>query len=185
MDRAARNEQPLGGAPTQNCYAVADHPHKETLLTIVIMMLAGLVAGFVLDNLIARMAREPYQRVDQEDGEPRERGPGATLDLSRATPCGLIVTELITNSFKYAFPPSFDCMKIRSEPCTIRVSLEHDGEDYCLSVSDNGIGLPRGFDIRTAQSLGLRLVYFLARHQLKARIELKTEGGTEITFRFS
>ncbi|MCK9592718.1 MAG: PAS domain S-box protein [Methanoregula sp.] len=110
---------------------------------------------------------------------------GATLDLSRATPCGLIVTELITNSFKYAFPPSFDCMKIRSEPCTIRVSLEHDGEDYCLSVSDNGTGLPQGFDIRTAQSLGLRLVYFLARHQLKARIEVKTECGTEITFRFS
>ncbi|MGA2912581.1 MAG: PAS domain S-box protein [Methanoregula sp.] len=107
-----------------------------------------------------------------------------TLDLSRATPCGLIVTELITNSFKYAFPSPFDCMKMRSEPCTIRVSLEHEGEEYCLSVSDNGIGLPHGFDIRTAQSLGLRLVYFLARHQLKARIEVKTESGTEITFRF-
>jgi PAS domain S-box-containing protein len=110
---------------------------------------------------------------------------GATLDLSRATPCGLIVTELITNSFKYAFPDSIDCMKLRSEPCTIRVSLEHEGQDYCLSVSDNGIGLPHGFDIRTAQSLGLRLVYFLARHQLKAKIELKTEAGTGITFRFS
>jgi PAS domain S-box-containing protein len=109
----------------------------------------------------------------------------ATLDLSRATPCGLIVTELITNSFKYAFPPSFDCMKTRSEPCTIRVSLGREGEGYCLSVSDNGIGLPQGFDIRTAQSLGLRLVYFLARHQLKARIEVNTKSGTEITFRFS
>ena len=110
---------------------------------------------------------------------------GATLDLNRATPCGLIVTELVTNSFKYAFPESFNCMKMRSEPCTIRVSLKRDGEDYCLTVSDNGIGLPPGFDIRTAQSLGLRLVYFLARHQLKARIELRTDAGSEITFRFS
>ena len=110
---------------------------------------------------------------------------GATLDLNRATPCGLIVTEIITNSFKYAFPESFNCMKMRSEPCTIRVSLKRDGEDYCLSVSDNGIGLPPGFDIRTAQSLGLRLVYFLARHQLKARIEVRTGVGTEIIFRFS
>ncbi len=110
---------------------------------------------------------------------------GATLDLSRATPCGLIVTELITNSFKYAFPSSFDCVEMRSEPRAIRVSLEREEKDYCLSVSDNGIGLPHGFDIRTTQSLGLRLVYFLARHQLKARIEVNTKAGTEITFRFS
>jgi PAS domain S-box-containing protein len=109
----------------------------------------------------------------------------ATLDLNRATPCGLIVTELVTNSFKYAFPESFNCLKMRSEPCTIRISLKRDGDIYCLTVSDNGIGLPPGFDIRSAQSLGLRLVYFLARHQLKARIELRTEAGTEITFRFS
>jgi two-component sensor histidine kinase len=135
-----------------------------------------------LSPLVSQVALsyDPSSRITTE-----VKADGATLDLSRATPCGLIVTELITNSFKYAFPPPFDCMKMRSEPCTIRVSLEDEGEDYCLSVSDNGIGLPHGFDIRTAQSLGLRLVYFLARHQLKARIELKTESGTEITFRFS
>jgi prepilin signal peptidase PulO-like enzyme (type II secretory pathway) len=50
------------------------------------MMLAGLVAGFVLDNLIARMASEPYQRVDPEEGDRRaQHGPGAPLDLSSET----------------------------------------------------------------------------------------------------
>ena len=108
----------------------------------------------------------------------------ATLDLNRATPCGLIITELTTNSFKYAFPPSFDCRKMRSEPCTIRITLKRDGEDQCLTVSDNGTGLPPGLDIGKVQSLGLRLVYFLAKHQLKAEIEVKTDAGTKITFRF-
>jgi PAS domain S-box-containing protein len=109
----------------------------------------------------------------------------STLDLTRATPCGLIITELVTNSFKYAFPESFDCMKERSEPCTIRISLKSKGETHFLTISDNGIGLSPGFNIRTAQTLGLRLVYFLAKHQLKATIGLKADAGTEITFRFS
>jgi two-component sensor histidine kinase len=62
--------------------------------------------------------------------------------------------------------------------------MKREGEDQCLKVSDNGIGLPPGLDIGKAQSLGLRLVYFLARHQLRAEIEVKTDNGTEITFRF-
>ena len=138
--------------------------------------------GEYLSTLIHQVALsyDPSSRI-----KTTVNADSATLDLNRATPCGLIVTELITNAFKYAFPDSFDWMKIRSEPCTIRVTLERDGGDYRLGVSDNGIGLPSGFNIRTAQSLGLRLVYFLARHQLKADIEVRTECGTEIVFRFS
>jgi PAS domain S-box-containing protein len=109
---------------------------------------------------------------------------GVSLDLNRSTPCGLIVNELITNAFKYAFPPSFDCRSVRQEICTIWVSFTMAGGYYTLSVRDNGIGLPETFDLTTAKSLGLKLVNFLAHHNLKADIEISRKDGTEFLIRF-
>jgi PAS domain S-box-containing protein len=109
---------------------------------------------------------------------------GITLDLSRATPAGLIINELLTNSLKYAFPPSFDCEKIRGAPCMITVSLTEDDGAYILTVKDNGIGLPRNFDIAGTKTLGLKLVNFLARHQLRASVEVHSDNGAEFRFRF-
>ena len=109
---------------------------------------------------------------------------GVVLDLSRATPCGLIINELVTNSFKYAFPPGFDCASVRNGPCTIGVALESEDSMYRLTVSDNGAGLPAGINISTAKSLGLKLVNFLAKHQLQAAILVDTTAGTSIEFQF-
>jgi two-component system CheB/CheR fusion protein len=109
---------------------------------------------------------------------------GVSLDLDRATPCGLIITELATNALKYAFPPSFDCRARRNEPCTLTVSLTKRGDVNLLTVTDNGVGFPEGFDPRTATSLGLKLVNFLAHHQLRATIEYRRYYGTEVTLRF-
>ena len=55
---------------------------------------------------------------------------------------------------------------------------------YTLSVSDNGVGLPPGLNLKTTQTLGLKLVNFLAKHQLGAEPEINLEKGTEIFFRF-
>jgi two-component sensor histidine kinase len=110
---------------------------------------------------------------------------GVLLDIPRATPSGLIVNELVTNSFKYAFPDSFDSQVIRNAPPTITVTFAQNGGEYVLTVSDNGIGLPPGFDIRTSRTLGLKLVNFLGTHQLMAKIEVNTEKGTKFIFRFN
>jgi PAS domain S-box-containing protein len=109
---------------------------------------------------------------------------GITLDLSRATPGGLIINELMTNSLKYAFPASFDCETIRSAPCTIGVSLTQDDGAYLLTVRDNGIGLPEDLDVGTTKTLGLKLVNFLAKHQLRSSIEIRSDNGAEFRFRF-
>ncbi len=110
---------------------------------------------------------------------------GMALGLARATTAGLIINELVTNSFKYAFPPGYDCMQVRGEPCKIRISLkEEDGINY-LRVSDNGCGLPAEIDPATTKSLGLKLVAFLTSHQLHAEIEVRSDKGTEFVFRMN
>ena len=109
---------------------------------------------------------------------------GITLDLARATPLGLIVNELVTNSIKYAFPESFNAIKVRGAPPSIAIDLIKDEGDFVLTLKDNGIGLPVEIDIATTKTLGLKLVNFLAKHQLRAIINVDTKNGTEFVFRF-
>ncbi len=107
---------------------------------------------------------------------------GVALDIARATPLGLIINELVTNSLKHAFPPGIECRENKEDPCTIGVRLTEENGSYLLKVYDNGIGVPAGFDPLTAKSLGLKLVNFLAKHQLGAGIEINTGKGTEFVF---
>ena len=109
---------------------------------------------------------------------------GIVLDLSRATTCGLVVNELVTKSLKYAFAAPFDCIGERGVPCQIGVTLQKEAEWYVMHVADNGTGLPPGFDARDAKSLGLKLVNFLAKHQLRATTDIRSEAGTVFEFRF-
>ena len=102
---------------------------------------------------------------------------GITLDLSRATPTGLIVNELITNSLKYAFPEG------RSQP-EIMVCLQHIDSQFNLTIKDNGIGLPKDFSLLESKTLGLKLVNFLARHQLRAHVDTANDGGALFRFTF-
>ncbi len=109
---------------------------------------------------------------------------GIRLDIARATPVGLIVNELLTNSLKYAWPDGFDPVKARGGPPIIGIRLVLNGEQYVLTIRDNGIGLPKDIDPASTTSLGLRLVTFLARHQLRAGISINRENGTEFVLRF-
>lgn len=74
---------------------------------------------------------------------------GAHLDVHTAIPCGLMVSEMISNSLKYAFPDN--------NLGEITVSLRLEDEDYCLIVQDNGIGFNPNTPVRPG-SLGLQLV---------------------------
>jgi PAS domain S-box-containing protein len=95
-----------------------------------------------------------------------------TLGVDQAIPLGLVVTELVTNAFKYAFPPDQN----QAAP-EIQVGLQRENGGLVLRVADNGPGLPEALDWQKANTLGLRLVNILAR-QLNARLEAQHRPGT-------
>ena len=90
-----------------------------------------------------------------------------TVDSANAVSLGLIVTELVINAIKYAFPKD----KVGAQ---ILVTYEVDGPDWKLMVSDNGVGKMPGNDPLVPAGLGTTIVKALAK-QLDARVEL--EGG--------
>lgn len=97
------------------------------------------------------------------------------LDINKAIPCGLIINELVSNSLKHAFPDNK-----RGEIC-IKLSSNKQ-QKIILTVSDNGIGLPKSVDFNDPETLGLQLVSDLI-HQIEGTIKLERANGT--TFHFS
>ncbi len=101
----------------------------------------------------------------------------AHLDLDRAITCGIILNELISNALTHAFPGKHQGQ--------IDISFDrNDEKEIELKVSDNGIGIPQGYDFKASKSLGLRLITILAEDQLEGNIDLKRENGTQFTIRF-
>ncbi|MEE8389714.1 MAG: histidine kinase dimerization/phosphoacceptor domain -containing protein [Anaerolineae bacterium] len=105
------------------------------------------------------------------------------LDIDRATPCGLIINELVSNALKHAFPPGWQGPE--SGP-KVRVALRLDDGQCELTVSDNGVGLPADLQVESAghESLGLRLVNLLNR-QLKGNLQVDREGGSTFCLTFA
>jgi len=98
------------------------------------------------------------------------------LSIDKAIPCGLIISELATNSLKHGFPDD------KKGEINIDFHLDKNN-NYSLIVRDNGVGIPEDFIFQTTKSLGLQLVNMLTQ-QLKGSIELDRTYGTtfKITF---
>jgi len=99
------------------------------------------------------------------------------VSLDQATPCGLLLNELISNSLKHGFPDG------RGGEICIELSPESSSQ-WHLCVSDTGAGLPADFERRRTQSLGLQLVADLAR-QLGGALEISPGPLKIFTVRFS
>lgn len=94
---------------------------------------------------------------------------GLSVPVDVMIPLGLILTELVSNSIKYAFHG-------RSVG-QIVVVLRHTDGVIDLIIGDNGVGLPADLDPATASTLGLQLVYNLAQ-QLAASLTIDRRQGT-------
>jgi PAS domain S-box-containing protein len=139
---------------------------------------SGTLSSIRLDGYVRELceqvagAASAHQRgiaVDVE-AEPLEVG----LDV--AVPLGLLLNELVTNSFKHGFPGE------RRGRVLVKLARV-DGDAVRLTVSDDGVGLPPGMDRTSRRSLGLKLVSALT-EQLRARFTLDNHDGALATLEF-
>jgi two-component sensor histidine kinase len=97
----------------------------------------------------------------------------ATIPLRESAYIGLVINELVTNAYKYAFQGE--------EGGAIQIILTQKGKVTELIVEDNGKGYTYDPESR---SLGLKLIRTLVTNQLRGTIEVSNEGGTRYTIRF-
>ena len=140
---------------------------------------SGMFAGVDLAVYLGQVATQVFRM--QATGRVR-----LTLDLAsikvsmdQATPCGLLLNELLTNCFKHGFADH------KGGDGEVKVGLQAlaDGGRWRLSVSDNGAGLAPDFEAKRADSLGLKLVDDLAR-QLGAQLEISAGPVAEFGVSF-
>lgn len=99
------------------------------------------------------------------------------LAVDQAIPCGLILNELIGNALKHGFPDG------RSG--TVKVRFERvQGRELCLTVANDGVELPVGFETQDSASLGLHLVRTLT-GQLNGKLNVTRRTGTSFELRFA
>ena len=98
------------------------------------------------------------------------------MSISQAVPCGLIVNELITNSYKHA--------RIEGQPLEITVDIQQQTDNsLTISVRDNGPGLPENIREKQPATLGFELVESLC-DQIDASLKMYNDNGSVISFSF-
>jgi PAS domain S-box-containing protein len=113
---------------------------------------------------------------DDADVRVETRVDDFNLTTKKLFPLGIIVNEIITNIMKYAF--------IGRESGKISISLVRSGNTATLSIRDDGVGLPDGFDMSRSTGFGLMLVGILA-EQMEGKFTMKNDSGTRSVLVFS
>jgi PAS domain S-box-containing protein len=121
-----------------------------------------------LRSFMGRLGRNILTKSEFED---------INLQIDTAIPLGFIVTELVSNVYKHAFPEGR-----RGE---LELTLRSIGNHECeLVVQDDGVGMPGNLDLKHPKSCGLTLVDVFVK-QINGVLEVRAVGGTEVRVRFS
>lgn len=115
-------------------------------------------------------------QIKQEKVELEIETDDLFLEIGVAIPLGLLANEIISNSFKHAFPGE------RKGKVRVRLK-EVSPSHYQLEISDNGVGLPPEVDPVDSKSFGLQLVSLLG-DQIGAKIEVDRTSGTKFVISF-
>ena len=97
--------------------------------------------------------------------------------IDTVIPFALVLNELLTNSYKYAFP----------EPCegviTIRL-FEKETDVISFTYMDNGVGVPEGFSLESLESLGILMIIQIIENQMKGAMKFDFSNGFRVDIDF-
>jgi PAS domain S-box-containing protein len=125
---------------------------------------------------LCQLVRQTLSNTDFISFDFKQMDDEIVLALEQAIPCGLLATEILTNSIKHAFPGQ--------QKGQVILMLMQSTNGITLTIGDNGIGLPATVELGQGNSLGMQLIpAFIA--QLGARIDLSRQQGTLYSIHFS
>ena len=117
----------------------------------------------VLDSLVSH-ALELSPRMNELRIE--RTGKLGSLEPRIATPLALVITELIHNALEHG---------LAEEGLALGIHVSSDGSELSVTISDDGVGFPEGFDISTSPNLGLQIVRTLTENELRGTLSLITD----------
>jgi two-component sensor histidine kinase len=131
--------------------------------------LKGIKAKQYINNLLKNLC-DSYN-ISNEKVKIHSNIEDLNLDVDTMIPIGLILNELLTNAFKYAFNTN--------TAGVLEIDLREENNQLQLSVKDNGPGFPLELDAKTTKSFGLRMIRAFAQ-KLKAVVEIKNNNGASV-----
>ncbi len=93
-------------------------------------------------------------------------GDGPVLNTTAASSLAVVLNELVQNAVEHGFPPG-------SDGGTVTVELVYSNTEMTVSVHDNGVGLPDGFDLDAEPGLGLTIINTLVKGELGGRLTIR------------
>jgi two-component sensor histidine kinase len=138
---------------------------------------SGTDASVAFDDVLDRLVSHSLDLSSRMNELVITRsGQLGSLDPSIATPLSLVVTELIHNALEHG---------LENGGSSLEILLERSAGVAHISIIDNGVGLPEGFDLTTSSNLGLQIVRTLTENELKGQLVLEsTERGTTARLTF-
>lgn len=166
----------IGDEKTENIFLGAKQRINAIALTHQMLYQKTTISEVNLGEYIEMLVKQIGETMarNQIQIETNITSTDQKLEIDGAVPLGLIINEIITNSFKHAF-------KGRQEG-KIHVSLLDNDDSLIIKISDNGIGLPENFKKSDKLNLGMELVLILI-EQLDTELIIESENGSTFMFR--
>jgi len=145
-----------------------------------VVNLRVLTERILNQTAIGVLDRDQHIRLDVS-------GSDVYLPAEQATPCALVINELLLNAVEHGFPrdEQGDAKGERDGPIgAITVNLEEDESHIVVTIHDDGRGLPEDFDLEQSGRLGLRIVQTLVEEGLHGQFEIRNDHGVSAIVRF-